>query len=257
MAAPGADPARAAQGQAQSGRPTQGAAVQRLGDCRLHARGQQQRQRLLAGELQVGGAQLGQQPGGAQARQAQRRLMARGDGHRPALGQARQQPIDEGQRLRVVEVVQIVERDHTACQLGLFERVDDLVGGALLLARVGAGRHRGQCVGRGAPGQVERLQRLPQALQQAVQVVAGIQRDPRRAVALRQLLQRAHQQRRLAAAARCDQQNQPLLAQGLHQAPLQCRTRHRQPGAQPGALDLGAGDAHASMIGTPGPRWPR
>ena len=141
-------------------------------------------------------------------------------------------------------MVQVVERDHAMRKLSLLEGVDDLVGGALLVARVGAGGHRRQRLGGDAPRQVEGLQRLPQALQQPVQVVPGIERHPGRVMVLGKLFERAHQERRLAAAGGRHEQHQPLLAQGLQQALLQGRPRHRQPRAQPRALDLGGGDAH-------------
>jgi hypothetical protein len=143
-----ASAARPDQRQAQARRPAQRSLVQGLGSRRLDAGRRQQRQRLVAREAQVGGAQFGQQAGGAQPRQAaQRRLATRGDGHRPALGKARQHAVDEGERLRIVDMVQVVERDHAMRKLALLEGVDDLVGGPLLVARVGAGGHRGQCLG--------------------------------------------------------------------------------------------------------------
>jgi hypothetical protein len=140
--------ARPAQRQAQARRPAHRSPVQRLGGRGLHAGRRQQRQRLVAREAQVGGAQLGQQACRAQPRQAaQRRLAARGDGHRPALGKARQHAVDERQCLRIVDVVQVVEGDHAMRELALLERVDDLVGGTLLVARLGAGGHRGERLG--------------------------------------------------------------------------------------------------------------
>ena len=77
----------------------------------------------------------------------ERRLAARGDGHRPGLGQARQHPVDEGEGLGVVDMVQVVECDHAVRDLALLERVDDLVGGTLLVARLGAGGHCGERLG--------------------------------------------------------------------------------------------------------------
>jgi hypothetical protein len=85
---------------------------------------------------------------------------------------------------------------------------------------------------------------LPQALQQPVQVVTGIERHPGRVVILGKLFECTHQERRLAAAAGRDEQHQPLLVQGLQQALLEGGPRQRHPRAQPWAPDLGGGDAH-------------
>ena len=235
------------QRQPQPGGPA-GGALEQLGRALGRLRqglGGEQRRGLVAAEAQVVLVELGQLAGRAQPCQRQRRRGAAGQHQRPARRQALDQQVQQREHGRLLHAVQVVQHDGAARGLAVGQRVQQLGGGTLQAAGVAAAGQRHQRLGRGAPGQVVRLQRRHQAREHALGVVVAVQRHPGRGQARSLLLgqrQLCCQRRGLAEAGRRLQQHHAVRLQRARDGTVELRAldpRH----ALARRLDLGAGKA--------------
>ena len=201
---------------------------------------------LVGAEAQVGLVEPGQLAGAGGPGQQAGGGVARRQHQRPLGREALHEAGEEVVRGLVGEVVQVVDDDRAAQQLGGAERVDEVVDRPLAAARVAADRRGEQPLGRDAPGQVERLQGGEQAFEQAVQVVVGVERHPGQALGGRRRRERAHEQGGLAAAGGGGEQHRAVRGQRVAQPRFEQRPGQQRAAARHGRLDLAEREGHAA-----------
>ena len=201
---------------------------------------------VVARELEVGLAELGELVGRAQACERKRRVGARVERHRPVRRHPLDQEVEETEERGIGDAVHVVERDDAVRRLAAVERVQDLGGdGALLVG--GLRDAREQRLGRRTPRRVVRLERDEQAFDQALEVVAGVGGYPGDRRFRRQAGDLLREEHRLAVAGGGADQHDPAGQERVGELRVELAALDvGRAGA--GRLELGAGEGHTAML---------